>query len=211
MSGLSSLVLWAITFIWFFKLFGYALDVWRLWILHEFYHHLLDIPDHDIQTVSWQIVVARLMALRDSNPVTAQTLSAAKRKFLGQHSKQRMDAHDIANRIMRKDNYLIALFNKDILDLTMPVPFIRKRQFFSKAIEWNINFAVISYVFDEQGQVKQLFLKDKHRRALVDGLRLRFKFAAVMSIVTAPLVVIVLFALYFLRYFMVSLPGRVQP
>jgi autophagy-related protein 9 len=204
MSGLSSFALWLISLLWFYKLFEYVFDVRRLWILHDFYHYLLEIPDHDIQTVSWQIVVARLMALRDANPRTAQNISAANRRFLGHQSKQRMDAHDIANRIMRKDNYLIALFNKDILDLTIPIPFLRNRQFFSEAMEWNINLCVMDYVFNKQGQVKYVFLKEQYRRGLVENLQLRFKIAAVMSILTAPLVVITLFTLYFLRYFMVS-------
>ena len=204
MSGFSSFVLWLTTLTWIFKLFEYLFDIRRLWILHDFYRYLLEIPDYDVQTVSWQVVVAKLMALRDSNPITAQNVSAGNRRFIGHQSKQRMDAHDIANRIMRKDNYLIALFNKEILDLTVPIPFLSDRQFFSKAVEWNISLCVIEYVFNEQGQVKPLFLKDRHRRGLVNGLHMRFKFAAIMSIITAPIMVIYCFALYFLRYFMVS-------
>lgn len=130
MSSSKTLLLWLFTFFWIGKLFQYVLDIRRLRHLQDFYYYLLGISDEDIQTISWQEVVSRLMALRDSNPSTAGAVSAKHRKFMGSQSKQRMDAHDIANRLMRKENYLIALFNKDILDLTLPIPFLRNRQLF---------------------------------------------------------------------------------
>lgn len=81
-----------------------------------------------------------------------------------------MDAHDIANRLMRKDNYLIALFNKEILDLTIPLPFLRnKGSMLTKTLEWNLSLCILDYVFNEQGQLRTLFLKEGHRRVLSDG------------------------------------------
>jgi len=76
------------------------LDIPRLIKLHDFFLYLLDIPDGDMQTISWQDVVAQIMALRDANPRTAQKISAANRRFLGSQSKARLDAHDIANRLV---------------------------------------------------------------------------------------------------------------
>ncbi|KAI9798820.1 MAG: hypothetical protein M1825_004993 [Sarcosagium campestre] len=201
MSGSSNFILWLFTFFWIAKVFQYVVDLRRLQRMHDFYLHLLEIPDGDIQTISWQEVVARLMSLRDSNPVTADGIGAKQRRFMGSQSKQRMDAHDIANRLMRKENYLIALFNKDILDLTLPIPFLRNRRLFSKTLEWNLSLCILDYVFNEQGQVRPLFLKDTHRRALSDGLRRRFLFAGFMNVICAPFIVIYLVMLYFFRYF----------
>ncbi|OXV08016.1 hypothetical protein Egran_04220 [Elaphomyces granulatus] len=197
----ATLLLWLLAFFWIGKLIQYILDIRRLCHMRDFYLYLLGISDPEIQTISWQGVVSRLMTLRDSNPATAGAVSAAHRKFMGSQSKQRMDAHDIANRLMRKDNYLIALFNKDILDLTLPVPFLRNRQLFSRTLEWNIKFCILDYVFNEQGQVRPLFLKDTHRRALSQGLRHRFLFAGVMNIFVAPFIVVYFMMHYFFRYF----------
>ena len=169
--------------------------------MHDFYLYLLEIPDTDVQTVSWQEIVKRLMLLRDSNPVTAAGVSERHRRFMGTQSKQRMDAVDIANRLMRRDNYLIALINKEILDLTLPIPFLRNRQLFSKTLEWNLSLCILDYVFNEQGQVRPLFLKDTHRRALSDGLRRRFLFAGFMNVLCAPFIILYFMMLYFFRYF----------
>ncbi|KAJ5679691.1 Autophagy-related protein 9 [Penicillium macrosclerotiorum] len=201
MSGWSTVFLWLFTFFWIGKLFEYLLDIRRLKQLHDFYHYLLGVSDAEVQTISWQEVVSRLMALRDANPVTADAVSAKHRRYLGSQSKQRMDAHDIANRLMRKENYMIALVNKDILDLTLPIPFLRNRQLFSWALEWNLNLCIMDYVFNEQGQLRTLFLKDTHRRALSDGLRRRFVFAGIMNIFVAPFIVGYFLLHYFFRYF----------
>ncbi|KAJ5168051.1 Autophagy-related protein 9 [Penicillium canariense] len=201
MSGSSTFLLWLFSFFWIGKLFQYLLDIRRLKHMHDFYYYLLGVSDAEVQTISWQEVVSRLMTLRDANPATAAAVSAKHRRFLGSQSKQRMDAHDVANRLMRKENYMIALVNKDILDLTLPIPFLRNRQLFSRTLEWNLNLCIMDYVFNEQGQLRTLFLKDTHRRALSDGLRRRFIFAGIMNIFVAPFIVVYFLMHYFFRYF----------
>ncbi|KAK2768682.1 autophagy protein atg9 [Arachnomyces sp. PD_36] len=201
MSTSSTLLLWLFTLIWIGKLVQYIFDIRRLRHMHDFYHYLLGVSDSDIQTISWQEVVSRLMTLRDSNPTTTGALTTKQRAFIGTQSKQRMDAHDIANRLMRKENYLIALFNKDILDLTLPIPFLRNRQLFSRTLEWNINLCILDFVFNDQGQVRPMFLKDIHRKALSEGLRRRFIVAGILNIFAAPFIVTYFLMHYFFRYF----------
>lgn len=201
MSGSSTFLLWLFTFFWIGKLFQYIIDFRRLRHMQDFYYYLLGVSDTDIQTISWQEIVSRLMTLRDANPAIAGAVPAKHRRFMGSQSKQRLDAHDIANRLMRKENYLIALFNKDILDLTLPLPFLRNRQLFSRTLEWNLNLCILDYVFNEQGQVRPLFLKDTHRRLLSEGLRRRFIVAGVMNIFVAPFIVVYFLMHYFFRYF----------
>ena len=200
-SGPANLLVWLFAFFWICRLFQYCYDFRHLRHMQKFYRYLLEISDTDIQTVSWQEIVKRLMLLRDSNPVTAAAVKDKHRRFLGSQSKQRMDAHDIANRLMRRENYMIALINKDILDLTLPLPFLRNRQFFSKTLEWNLSLCILDFVFDEQGQVRPLFLKDVRRRALSDKLRERFIFAGFMNLFCAPLLVVFFVLYYFFRYF----------
>jgi len=93
-------------------------------------------------------------------------------------STAKLDAHDIANRILRQENYLIALFNKELLDLRVPLPGILshfvtpekgKGKVLTKALEWNLRFCLMEYLFDSHGRVRKVFLKSKNRQALVEG------------------------------------------
>ncbi|KAL2135685.1 hypothetical protein VTI74DRAFT_7366 [Chaetomium olivicolor] len=201
MSGLWNVGLWMFAFYLIWKSIQCVLDLPRLLQVRDFYIYLLNVPDEDMQTITWQEVVARIMTLRDHNPKTATTLTPAQRRWLGSQSKERLDASDIANRLMRRENYLIALFNKDLLDLTIPFPFLRKRQVFSRAMEWMLMFSIIDFVFDERGQVNQEFLKSERRGELSLKLRGRFIFAGVIILVLSPFLAGYLVIVYFLMYY----------
>ncbi|KAI9641342.1 autophagy protein atg9 [Ciborinia camelliae] len=201
-SGFSNVAIWLLSLFVLYRGYQLLTDLPRLMKMRDFYTYLLEIQECDMQTVSWQDVVARVMALRDANPITVEKISPYNRKWvLGTQSKERLDAHDIANRLMRKENYLIALFNKEILDLTLPLPFLQGRQLFSRTLQWNLEWCILDFVFNDYGQVRQLVLKDSHRRELSNGLRDRFLFAGLMNVICAPVIVIYVVIVYFFRYF----------
>ncbi|CAK7207344.1 autophagy protein atg9 [Sporothrix eucalyptigena] len=202
MSWIWNVGLWLFAFYFIWKTMQFFIfDVRRLLNLRDFFVHLLQIPEHDMQTVSWQDVVVKVMALRDQNPKTASNMTRTQREWIGSQSKERLDAHDIANRLMRRENYLIALFNKDILDLSVPVPFLRNKQLLTRTLEWTLWFGVLDFVFDERGQVNQEFLKSSRRSQLSHMLKSRFLFAGFMNLLLAPFVACYLVVVYFLTYY----------
>jgi autophagy-related protein 9 len=81
---------------------------------------------------------------------------------------------------MRQENYLIALFNKELLDLRVPLPPAMKRMLhkggdeskgrtLTRVLEWNLRFCLMEYLFDPQGRVRKVFLKNKNRAVLIKG------------------------------------------
>lgn len=211
MSGTWNFGIWVLALYTIYRLFSDLVDIRRLKIMHDFYLHLLNVPDRDIQTVSWQEIVVRMEELRDANPITAQRVTPAMRTYLGTQSKQTLDAHGIANRLMRRDNYFIALFNKEILDLRLPIPFLQDRQFFSSTMEWNLNYCIFDLVFNQNNQVRELVIKDSRRRELIDALKSRFLFAGFMNVLCAPIIVIYLLIVYFFEYFSVKYDSLLSP
>lgn len=199
-SFVKNVLLWCFIVWWLYKAFELLTNIRRLWHLHEFYRHLLGIEDTDIQTVPWERVVEGLMDLRDVNPETADVQMAHK-KIMNRASKQRMDAHDIANRLMRRDNYYIALFNKEVLDLTVPVPFLGNRQFYSKSLEWSLNSCLMNFIFDEHGQLQPSCLEAKDRQNQIETLQKRMRSMAIASIFTAPFSASAYLIYYFSRYY----------
>ncbi|OCH93860.1 APG9-domain-containing protein [Obba rivulosa] len=205
-SGFSFLlfVLFAAFFAW--QLVSFVLSIRRLVDMYHFYTHLLHIPDADIQTISWPEVVRRIGAIREDNPLTAISSANA-----AQSVTAKLDAHDIANRIMRQENYLIALFNKELLDLRVPLPPFLKRfivpkedgkgRMLTQALEWNLRFCLMEYLFDPSGRVRKVFLKAKNRTVLIEGLRRRLIFMGVLNAIFAPFIVLYLLMYSFFRYF----------
>lgn len=112
----------------------------------------------------------------------------------------------VAQRIMRRENYMIAFVNKGLLDLTIPnlpvrmwpftlmtnKPKDEKTALFSKSIEWSIYFCVLNYMFNHSRKVRPAFYGDP------TSLRRRFVFCGVAHAVFMP------FLLFFvtLHFFM---------
>lgn len=189
-------VLWTFFVLWFMKLFQYVKDIRRLVDMRSFYQELLEIDENELQTISWPQVAKRMATLSEANAATQVDNS----------TKQRIEPHDIANRVMRKENYLVAMFHKRVLNMTVPLPqplqhILGRPQLLSRALEWNLSLCILDYVFNPAGQVRPMFLKSTHRQILSTGLRRRFVFAAVMNVVFAPFIVLYLALLYFFRYF----------
>ncbi|KAK2024791.1 autophagy protein Apg9 [Colletotrichum zoysiae] len=201
MSFMWNIGLWLYVFYFIWKAVQFTMDLRRLSNMRNFYIHLLEIPEEDMQTVSWQDIVARVMALRDANPKTAINVNPSVRQWMRNQSKERLDAADIANRLMRRENYLIAMMNKDILDLTLPIPFARKHQFFSRSLEWNLHFAILTFVFDGNNQVHQEFLKADHRGLLSAKLKSRLVFAGIINLLIGPFVVAYLIVVHAFTYY----------
>lgn len=84
------------------------------------------IHQSDIQTVPWPVIVEKISLLRSEHPAVAQhedfTDLDEDVPKPPSANKPRLDAHDVANRIMRKENYFIAMFNKNVLNTAIPIP-----------------------------------------------------------------------------------------
>ncbi|KAK7207777.1 APG9-domain-containing protein, partial [Myxozyma melibiosi] len=198
LGGFSKFCLWILTFVWFIRLADYIIDFPRLLHIRDFYHHLLGINNSDIQTISWHQVAAQIMQLRDDNPLTSAT---AQRKYLGHMSKERMEERDIAHRIMRRDNYYIAMIDKDILDFSIPIPFLRSQRWLTRSLKFNLDLCIMYFVFNSQGQINSTFLKYDKRKELSEALRRRFVIAGAFNLVFAPFFMVYLSLLYFFQYF----------
>ena len=191
-TGMPKLLLWIFYVFVILKVVQLNFDVKALKDIHNFYSYLLNISDKELQTIPWQTVIQQIMLLKDQNAVTANVAEVK--------AKNRIDAHDVANRIMRKENYLIALYNKKILNLSLPIPLYRSSTL-TKTLEWNLNLCIMGFAFNESGYLKQNFLKHSQREYLSEELKKRFMLAGFLNIILAPFLVTYFVLLYFFRYF----------
>lgn len=202
-----------------FLLFGFACYIvlrliqlyfdykYKLRELQNFYRHLLGISDDmELMTILWSTIVKRLMQLKDYNSLTSSNPNLPPHYVSDLNSKVRLNAHDIANRIMRKENYMIALINKEVLDFSIPVPpfldaVVSRQSVLTRTLEWNLKLCIDNFVFTENGQINQSILKEASRNQLSNELKSRFKMAAIINLILCPFIVIYFVLLYFFRYF----------
>lgn len=174
------------------KILQLYFDVKALKDVQNFYNYLLGISDKDLPTIPWQRVVQQLVLLKDQNAITANATEVK--------AKNRLSAHDVANRIMRKENFVIALYDNNILDLSLPIPLFRTCAL-TKSLEWNINLCILGFAFNERGYLKQAFLRESQREYLSEELKKRFVLAGFLNIILSPFLVTYFILLNFFRYF----------
>jgi len=118
----------------------------------HFYENRLGISARKLEggAVEWDEIVSMISALQES----------------GEHRiaihGQEINALTIAQRIMRKENFMVAFFNIGALDLSVPLPLARfaNKTFFSKSLEWSIYFTVLSYMYNHKYQIRPSFYMD---------------------------------------------------
>lgn len=191
-TGVTKLLLWIFYLFVVLKITQLYFDVQNLKDIHNFFKYLLDISEKELQTIPWQNVIQQIMYLKDQNALTANVVEVK--------AKNRMDAHDVANRIMRKENYLIAMYNNDVLDLSLHLPLYRTSTL-TKTLEWNINLCIMGFAFNESAFIKQSFLKASQHEYLSEELRKRFMLAGFLNIILSPFLVAYFVLLYFFKYF----------
>ncbi|SCZ97968.1 BZ3500_MvSof-1268-A1-R1_Chr3-3g06490 [Microbotryum saponariae] len=210
-SGFTFLIAVSFTAFYFWRIVRFGMGVGKLWEMHEFFTELLEIPENDIQAIPWHAIVTRLSALRATHPAALSSRSHPATESQG-GTPSRLDAHDVANRIMREENFLIALFNKDVLDLSIPLPSLLDRllagrspkwgaSMLTQTLEWNLSFCLVGFLFGRDGQVRRAFLMEKNKKELVEALRRRFILMGLINAVFAPFIVIYLLMYSFFRYF----------
>lgn len=113
----------------------------------------------DLNIISWSHVVNQIIKLRNTVAIVGPISS--NNPPIKNPAVEKIDAHNIANRILRKENYMIAIFNKDILQLNFPM--FGTRQMLTRIMEWNLWFCIVSFVFDKSGSIKKSFLRESNR------------------------------------------------
>ena len=174
---------------WLWQLFRYMVVEWPLLrSMQRFVNTVLRVPDHDLQWIQWSEVLSRVESVHHEVFGTQVT------------------SLDIVNRIMRRDNYLIALFNKDILNLNPVLPVRHSLPpSLTKVMEWNLNICLMDYVFGEGDQgsddsVKPAFLRDNNRRQHVAELKRRFLYMGIFNLIMMPFTFVFLSIYALFRY-----------
>jgi autophagy-related protein 9 len=155
-----------------------AHDAAPLAAMRAFCNQKLALSDRDLYTITWPEVLQRVVHLQATTRLSIS---------------RDLNEHDIVARILRKENYLTGMVNRDVLRLSLDVPGMRDHRWFTKVIEWNIDLAVFHGMFDEHFNIRPSFYD-------VTALRHRFRCLAVINAILSPFVAIFLSMYFVLSY-----------
>ena len=106
------------------------------------------------------------------------------------HGKSKLDALVIAQRIMRKENFMVAFWNLNVLDLRIP---FRTEILYSKSLEWSIHLCILSYMYNYKYQLRPAFYMDP------SSLKRRFVICGVLQAIFMPFLLLFMMLYFFLQ------------
>ena len=144
----------------------------RMWKIRDIWTGILGLSS-DVKWVTWQMVIDRYHERVDNSA----------------------DSNYMVNRIMRWDNYLIAILTMDVLGFRRFAPLI-----FTKVFEWNLEMSIRWALFREDDiPIKDILNKDQ-REEYVERLRKTFMMFGVLNIIFFPFVFSALTVYFVYRY-----------
>lgn len=161
---------------WLWYLIHFLSQIKSLIKTRDIYTQLLLIDEVDIETnktVTWNDVVGKIKNLTN------------------------LDSYLIANIILREDNYLIGLFNQELLKLTSS---LLTKQVLTTSMKWNIHTTIFNYFFDDCNRLKIRFLNKNNRTLYAQQLRKRFLISGILNLVLAPFALIFLIMNFIFKY-----------
>ncbi|WOL15401.1 Peptidase S28 [Canna indica] len=160
--------------------------------IRHFYYNRLNVTDREIQTTPWPTILEKVIQLQKS-----QQLCVVKD----------LSAHDVVMRIMRKENYLIAMLNKGVLALSISSwipgagPAVKSRRtgmknhlILPKTLEWTLDWCIFQSMFDSKFCLRRDFLANP------SSLRKRLVFVGIGMLLISPCLVIFMLVYLFLRH-----------
>lgn len=168
--------------VWTVHLVSHILEIGSLKNIRAFYAQVLQIPEEDLATTEWEAIVANFLVYHRNN------------------SDFHLDEYNIANRILRSQNYLIGLFNQKILKKDMKIFGILKVPLpLTKSLEWNINLAVLNFFLNESG-LREKFLRKENRKEFANELRRQILLFGILTMAFSPFLALYLCTHFFFKY-----------
>jgi len=128
--------------------------------IRRFYNKTLNLKDSHIVAMSWEDIIIKL-----------------ERHY--KHSN--INVYYIANRITVKDNYMIALINKNVLELNE----------LTSLMEWNIMYSIIHKIFNDEAKIKNDIFSEQE--TYIEGIKSRIKFIVIINFIFMPFILVFTF------------------
>lgn len=152
-------------------------DIKHVRDVSHLYTNALEIDDSTICEMSWDDVVYKLLKLECYNSLTEV---------------------DVTSCIMRRDNYLIALKNMDVLKIHFNL--LGDSLLSTKSLEWIVNVALFNFYCNDSGQIKEENIYTPDRDKTYRKFERWIQTLTIISVIFAPFIWMYLSVYVILRY-----------
>ncbi|XP_059059836.1 autophagy-related protein 9A [Achroia grisella] len=165
------------TIIWLMRL---VLSLYNLYYAYDtklFYNNALKIKESDLAWVNWSTIQEKV---REAQPEHHMCV----------HKKE-INELDIYHRILRFDNYMVAMVNKNLLPLQISVPCIGDFHYLSRGLKWNLEFLLFTSPWspwENCWQLRECYKDNSKRMVLARQLEKQIMTLALINFLLAPLI-----------------------
>eukprot|EP00127_Corallochytrium_limacisporum_P004495 Clim_evm22s165 gene=Clim_evmTU22s165 len=163
----------------------------------DFFDMVLQIDAATLPNLKWHEVCQRLDdSLRSGKLIVKRTSNLSGQQRRGIKSLSPMT---IVNRIMRQDNFMVALFNRELLNFRFRLLNMESKPLLPYWLEWNIRKCVFDYVFVQADTVRPEVMKADRNNSAAAQLSRRMMVFGILNLLLAPVLMPLMLVYYFLR------------
>lgn len=170
------------TLYWAWMAFSFFPSARVAWDMRRFYRDKLLITTDQLQTMTWGSVVERLLELQRSG------------RYRFQINKSSLSAQHIAMRIMRKENYLVAMINHAVLPFGSDVGLFSASWYLGKCLEVNLQLCLLNHMFTDRFTLRRKFVTNPSLLAS------RFRWMGLANLLAMPFILMFMLVFFFLKH-----------
>ncbi|CAG9854013.1 unnamed protein product [Phyllotreta striolata] len=171
----------------------------HFWDIKQFYNTALGIQDDDLDNLTWSDVMEKIKSAQLDIQMCIH--------------KRELTELDIYHRILRQENYMVAMVNKHLFPPRFNVPFLGELVYWTKTLRYNIQ-ALLFWSpwspFESPWQLREEYKKQNLRNELATQLGRNILWLALINLCLAPIIFLwqVLYSFYSYGELIKREPGR---
>lgn len=165
--------------VWAWRLVRGIYHMVYFWDIKQFYNCALGIPDDELGNLTWNEVQAKVRAVQVDQQMCIQ--------------KRELTELDIHQRILRQQNYLVAMTNKQLIPPRIKIPVLGEFVYWTKGLRYNIQLLLFwgpSSPFQNRWQLREEYRKPNLRHEMARKLQHHVLFVAMANLLLAPLILL---------------------
>lgn len=154
--------------------------MYNLYYAHDiklFYNNALKIDDSELAWINWSTVQERVREAQLEHQMCVH--------------KREIDDLDIYHRILRFNNYMVAMVNKNLLPLQIRVPLLGDFHYLSKGLKYNLELLLFTNPWspwENCWQLRDCFKDHTKRMSLAKQLEKQITMLALLNLLLCPLI-----------------------